>query len=194
MKAKTKFSLITVLNAILCVVFAFIVGSTFAASGVTRTESNLYSTGAYASNNNYKLINSTTNNPILFGETTNNVKIALDYSVYYDFDIRIDYSLSWSNGESVENVVLNFPNRDGFIVDDECIYLTDHVTRGSGTLNIIDGVEFVDPTDEKYVGATLTIQTELTLVKESSIDYTSTDSSSNPLYTSTIAGQAWFKL
>ena len=196
MKAKTKISLITVLNAILCVVFAFIAGITYCASGVTRNESNLYSTTAYASNNNYKIINSTTENPILFGETTNNVKIAVDYSVYYNFDVRVEYEMSWSNGESVENVVLCFAGRDRFIVDDQYIYLTDKISKGSGTLNIINGVEFVNPTDEKYVGATLTITTTVQVAKEATVDYDAeeTPKSNHTLFVDTIAGRAWAKL
>ena len=202
MKAKTKFSLITVLNAILCVVFAFIAGITYCAGGVTRIESNLNSTMAYASNNKYKVLNSTIDNPVMFGETTNNVKIAVDYSLYYDFDIRVSYSLSWTDTTlSTDNVILTFAGRDRFIVDDQYIFLTSKMLKGKGTLNIINGVQFADPTDEKYIGQTLTINAQVEIVK--AVDYSSvTDLKNNTdlnvdtrdLYVDSIAGNAWAKV
>ncbi len=218
MKAKTKASLITVLNAILGVVFAFIIGVTFCTEVFTykRVESSTYSTGVYCANKEYKtLINSTAESPVPFGIGSHATKIALEYLSYSSFDIRLQYSLSWVdvNGNqlyadqgnttplSTNNVILNFAGRDRFIVDNNYIYVKDTISSGHGTLNIINSVSFADTSDNAYEGANLkiTISFEAAQVStysdgKSSAEYdNATDTTANPLYTDTIAGRAWVK-
>lgn len=157
-RAKTNKSFITIFSAILGVVFAFITGFTYCATSLNLiygTKDN--STSAYMGNQQFHLVNDTVNNPVMFGEGSHNFEIALQYSFDYDFDLRVQYSLSWSNSASTDNVILNFANRDNIIYDENYIYLANEVTAGSGKLSLIAGVEFVDPTDKTYNGATLTI-------------------------------------
>jgi len=206
MKAKTKTKYIMVLNAILGVVFAFIMGVTYCVSTISRNESThpTYTSAYLANKNNYKIINSTTTAPIVFGQGSHNVKLALDYVLDYDFDVRVEYSLSWdTQGKDTSNVILNYAGRDRFIVDKNYIYLKDTVEAGRGTLNIINSVSFVDPTDETYIGETLTI-TATVLINEVT-DYSDglasseldgkTDTSAHPFFVSdSIASESWIKL
>ena len=190
-KAKTK-NLILILCALVSVVFAFSVFSTFSVISITKShDSNGYMSGAYASNNQIILINDTQTCPVKFGEGTHNFDVSLRYSTCYDFDVRISYSLAWSNGASTNNVILNYANRDNLIVDDNYIYVAETILAGSGKLPIFVGVDFLDPTDENYVGANLTI----TVGYEKVIKTTSTTySTSHALYLSNSpSAEGWLK-
>jgi len=199
-KAKTKTKLIMVLNALLGVVFAFMVGFTFcqdvfSSSKTARTQQG--STANYLASNSYNLVNATKSNPIMFGPGARDSKVAIEYNLNYSFDVRLKYKLVWSDETlSIDNVILNFANRDRFIVDKEYIYLTEAIavektettdTR-HGTLNIITGVQFTNLEDETYFGKTLTINIEEVKIAKSA---GATYSEGHALYTSTIAGNAW---
>ena len=157
-KAKTTKKIYAIFSAILGVVFAFIMGATYCATSLNLMYiSKDVSTSAYLGNQQIHLINDTEKNPISFGEGSHNFEIALQYSVDYDFDVRIQYALSWSGGASSDNVILNFANKDNVINDDKYIYLAKSVAAGSGKLTLINGVEFVNPKDSSYDGKNLTI-------------------------------------
>lgn len=169
MKAKTKKNLIVILNAILGVVFAFTIGFTYAFQSVTlKYGTNPKSTAAYMANQQVEVVNDTILNPIPFGIGDNNHEISVQYSVGYDFDIRLEYSFTWSGGLPANNVILHFADRDKFIVDNNYIYYANYntetspatpcgISAGSGKLTVIAGVDFVDTEDQTYFGQTLTI-------------------------------------
>jgi len=186
------------LYALLCVVFALSVGSAYASADITRTYGqNINSTSAYMGNQQYTIINDTTLSPVPFGVSGHNFEIAMQYAIDYDFDVRFEYSMSWSGGGSTDNVVLQFANRDNLMVDEKYIYVADKISAGSGKLGIINGVEFTDVNDTSYNGQSLSI----TLTAKISKIYKKTDANSNIvddyshahiLYTNTDAGNAWF--
>ena len=205
-KTKAKTKLIILLNALLGVVFAFMVGYTLCddSNPIKTARTQQGSTAAYLANNSFHVVNATIENPIMFGPGAHNTKVAVEYNLNYNFDVRIKYSLEWSDTNlSTDNVILHYANRDRFIVDDEYIYLTDLIevektettdTR-HGILNIFTGVEFINPEDEDYFGETLTIEVEVEIAKEETISYnaSSTPKSTHPLYVNCTAGNAWAK-
>jgi hypothetical protein len=96
-KAKTSKNLLTILSAIIGVVFAFITGATYCFNMLTfKYETNQKSTTAYLGNQQFVIINDTIDCPVAFGEGTHNFEIAMQYSMSYDFDVRLKYSLKWS--------------------------------------------------------------------------------------------------
>ena len=128
MKAKTKLNRVLYLLAMLGVVFAFSIGSTYAAIAFSlNTGSNLLSTASYLAKQENVIINDTSTTPIAFGLGGRSSEVSIQYSYSYDFDIRIQYSLSWSNGKSTDNVILRFADRDSFIVDNNYIYYKIHI-------------------------------------------------------------------
>ena len=175
--AKTNKKLISILCAIFSVVFAFIIGTTFASSSFTFDYgTNNKSTTAYMANNQHTLINDTTLYPVSFGKGSHNFEIALKYAIDYEFDFRIDYSLQWKNSAgtnvniSTENVILNFANRDNLIVDESHIYYVAHtdgevsgVQAGDGKITVISGVNYIDPEDIEYYGLYLTVNASVTI-------------------------------
>lgn len=188
MKAKTKRNWIFNLLAILGVVFAFSVGSTYAAVAFSLdVGSEIYSTASYLAKQEYAVINDTTSTPIAFGLGSRESEVSIQYSYSYDFDIRIKYSLSWSNSESTDNVILRYADRDSFIVDNEYIYYKDTISAGSGNLKIITGVDFVDATDSTYLGASLTISVDEVAVYKAQSSY----SSSTLAVSGSTASEAW---
>lgn len=192
-RAKTKKRLITILSLILGLVFALSVGYTFAVEVFNlEVGSYHYSTTTYAANQQYTVINDTLTNPIPFGTGAHNYEVAIQYSYDYDFDIRIRYSLSWTGNLDTNNVILNYADRDSFIVDNEYIYYIGSnsdgsVPAGSGTIVLFTGVNFMDDTDETYIGASLTIEIEEVLIYKSTTSY----NTSHELYVDTEAGNAW---
>lgn len=160
-KAKTKKNLFSLINAILGVVFAFAVGIVYCVSELslvygTRPQS----TTAYLENQQYHITNDTVDHPVVFGDGARNFKIALKYSMPYDFDVRFKYLLTWAGtGDPVDasNVILNFANRDNIIYDDEYIYFGETLLNGNGEITFITGVNFTNTKDEAYYGKTLTI-------------------------------------
>ena len=157
-KAKTNKKIFTIFSAVLGVVFAFLTGFTYCATSLNLTYGNVpNSTAAYLANQEYRIINDTESNPVLFGEGAHNFEVALQYSFDYSFDVRLKYSLSWTDGLSTDNVILHFADRDNIIYDEEYIYLADAVPAGNGKINIIAGVDFVDPTLKSYFGKKLEI-------------------------------------
>ena len=176
--AKTRTNLTYSLLAILGVVFAFIIGVTYCASAfVLNVGSNGYSTSAFMAKQQYAVINDSETTPIPFGTGSHNYEVAIQYSYSYDIDIRIKYSLSWTDGLDTNNVILNYSNRDNFIVDDTYIFVRDTLTAGSGKLTIFTGVDFTDSTDLAYIGAYLTINIEEVKIYKAQDTY----SSSHPL-------------
>ncbi len=157
-KAKTNKKIFTIFSAVLGVVFAFLTGFTYCATSLNLSFGQVpNSTAAYLANQEYRIINDTTNNPVLFSEGAHNFEVALQYSFDYSFDVRLKYSLSWTGGASTDNVILHFADRDNIIYDEEYIYLADAVPAGNGKINIIAGVDFVDPTLKEYFGKKLEI-------------------------------------
>ena len=169
-KAKTKKNLISILIAILGVVFAFITGVTYCISTFTlKYGMHPNSTSAYMANQQYHLINDTVDQPVIFGEGSRNFEIALQYSMPYDFDVRLEYTLTWSGGGSASNVILHFANRDNIIYDEKYIYLAESVSKGDGKIGIITGVDFTNTNDEAYYGQSLTIDiTDVKIYKSQS--------------------------
>jgi len=165
-KAKTRF-LTLIVCALLGVVFAFTVGHSLAVLGSTINVTSNPKQIHQIANQNHSMINDTIEAPIPFGEGTRLTEIALRYSYGYDIDVRFEYSLSWTDGLDTSNVILNFADRDSFIVDDQFIYFKDGISAGNGILRIINGVSFVDPEDETYFGKSLTITITPKVVKKS---------------------------
>ena len=169
-KTKTNKKIFTIFSAILGVVFAFITGFTYCVTNpILNYGHEANSTAAYLANQEYRIVNDTTNNPILFGEGAHNFEIALQYSFDYSIDVRLKYSLSWSGGTtySTDNVILHFANRDNIIYDEEYIYFANAAPAGNTKINIIAGVDFVDPTLDTYFGQKLTISIdEVKIYKE----------------------------
>ncbi|MFQ6752264.1 MAG: hypothetical protein ACLRFL_01695 [Clostridia bacterium] len=187
-RAKTKRNLISILSGILVAVFACMVGITFA----NTTSSYIYGTNpslpnAYAANQQVKIINDTLTTPIPFGITGQGYEISIQYSMAYDFDLRLQYSLAWSGVGDEDNVILNFANRDDYIVGNGYIYKVTPVAKGEGKLTIITGVDFVDNTDESYIGQNLTINVTAEFYKKDAATY----NDSHPLYVDNVAGNAW---
>jgi len=162
-KAKTRKNIFSILSAVLGVVFALITGATYCASSINVFYiTNQNNVDAYLGNNEYVMINDTQNNPIYYGEGTHNFEIAMQYSVSYDFDVRLKYNLKWIDYENnrefdAENVILNFVNRDNIICDEEYIFLANPISAGNGKITFISGVDFVDTNDPAYYGKTLKI-------------------------------------
>lgn len=202
-RAKTNKKIFTIFSAILGVVFAFLTGVTYCASSLNlRYETHPKQTSAYMGNQQYYVINDTasTLSPVVFGPGAHNFEIAIQYSFAYDFDLRVKYSMLWSNGASTDNVILNFADRDNVIYDEEFIYVTKTIPAGSGKVTLITGCEFIDVNDvATYRGARLTISvgdSDVSIYK-SQTSY----SESNPLYktakttksTQSVASQAWLQ-
>ena len=163
---KQKKSLISILSAVLGVVFALITGITYCATTLNLEYfSNPSSTSAYLGNQEYVMINDTLTKPVSYGEGIHNFEIAMQYSMSYDFDVRLRYTLSWSGGGDVGNVILNFANRDNIIYDEQYIYLADPVKAGNGKIAFITGVNFADCNDPNYYGKSLTITIEEKIYK-----------------------------
>lgn len=194
-QTKTKVNIISVLGALTSVVFALILGFTFCASSINyQFGNNPSSTSAYLANQQYHIINDTLDNPVVFGEGTHNFEIAMQYSMPYDFDVCFQYSLSWSNNiynetPSTDNVILTFVNRDNIITDGTYVYLANSVKEGSGKINFIAGVEFVDPNDENYYGSCLTISITNVKVIKKAESYTG----EHYLYNGSKAAELWLK-
>ncbi len=173
-RAKTKTKLAYSLLAILGVVFAFIIGVTYCASAfLLNVGSNGYSTSTFVAKQQYAIINDTKTSPIPFGSGAHNYEVAIQYSYSYDIDVRIKYSLSWSDGLDTHNVILNYANRDNFMVDDTYIYVRDTIDAGTGKLTIFTGVDFTDTNDLNYVGAYLTINIDEVKVYKAQDSYNS---------------------
>ncbi|MBR6779351.1 MAG: hypothetical protein IKM43_04355 [Clostridia bacterium] len=203
-KAKTNTRLITILNTFLGVVFAIIMGVTYCTVAFTKSENTNYnSTASYLAPQSWKVINGTTESPIPFGQGAHNTEVSIEYSIPYSFDIRVKYSLTWNSTTlNAENVILNYANRDMYIVDgatvvdDETdiistsgyIYYKDALASGHNTLKIFTGVDFADPYDENYFGSSLSISIdEVKIYKANATTY----NDSHPLYNNSIAGKAW---
>lgn len=205
MKAKTKMNLIKILGVIVGAVFAFSMPFTFASwSQADVKTSNGVSTTGYLANQSYVVVNDTLNNPIPFGKDAYNQKVSIQYSFSYNFDVRLKYSLHWSNNADASNVILHYANRDNYIVDgawnnsnknfEGYVFLRDSVSAGSGTLPIFTGVEYLDKDDEAYTNQTLTINITDVVVYKSSISSGYYTSSSVLLSGITSeAGTAWLK-
>ena len=190
MRAKTKKNWFSIIAAILAVVFACTMGITYAAQIVNMSlGSNSYNTTAYAAKQSYVVINDTEKTPIPFGTGARNYEVAIQYSFSYSFDIRIKYSLSWSSGADTSNVILNFANRNNFIVDNEYIYYTETIPAGTNTLTVFTGVSFTDTTDTTYEGDSLTINIDEVKIRKSTSAYTT----SHDLYVNSVAGDAWIQ-
>ena len=171
--AKTRTNLTYSLLAILGVVFAFIIGVTYCASAFTlNVGSNGYSTSTFIAKQQYTIINDSEMSPIPFGTGAHNYEVAIQYSYSYDFDVRIKYSLSWTNNLDTHNVILNYANRDNFMVDNTYIYVRDTITAGSGKLTIFTGVDFTDSTDLAYIGEYLTINIDEVKIYKAQDTYT----------------------
>lgn len=188
-RTRRKHNIIYFVASLLALVFISTIGITFAATTFNSTfTSNKYSTKAYLSHNSFNLINDSLSTPIPFGLDGRNYQISLQYTTVYDVEVCFRYQLSWSNEASTDNVILNFSDRDNFIVDDQYIYYVGPKLNGvNKTLIVITGVDFADPFDSNYVGATLTIS--MSYETSSNTTY----NTSHPLYHSGLAGTAWLK-
>lgn len=195
-KAKTNKNLITILSGIVVAVFASIVMLTYCAFGFLNTYTSGRQPGLYAANQQLKVVNDTLVNPIRYGVSSQGYNISIQYAIDYDFDLKLSYSLSWSNGANTDNVILTFANRDDYIVDDyvygqdkdSYIYKASKITAGSGLLNIITGVSFVKYDDSTYQGATLTINVRAEMYKADKLTY----NENHPLYeVGSMASEKW---
>ncbi len=206
-KAKTNNKIISILCAILSAVFALSMGLTYCVSSLSlEYGKSPDSISAYLGNQQYHLINDTATKPVSFGEGTHNFEIAIQYAIDYDFDVRVKYSLSWTNRKnratplSTDNVILNFVNRDNIIYDDEYIFLAKATSKGNGKIGLISGVEFVDVNAGEYEGESLTITILESDVKiKKAAGYA--DADNNALYTTalttagevSVAAKAWLE-
>ena len=96
-KAKTTNKLILILSALLCAVFAFTIGITFASSAmVYNYGTNTLSTKAYLANQQYVVVNDTQNAPIPYSVGVHATEVALEYAIDYAFDLCVKYSLKCS--------------------------------------------------------------------------------------------------
>ena len=190
-RSKAKLNKKRIVYLLLGLVFAITIGVTYALPAISMIfGSSPTSNTAYASGQQYQIVNDTISNPISFSAGSANREVAIVYSYGYDFDIRIQYSLSWSDSAlSTDNVILNYADRDSLIVDNEYIYHTEPLTADSGKLVLFTGVDFIDEEDADYIGQSLTIEIESVEIYKSQSSY----STSNPLYTNTVAGRAWLR-
>lgn len=160
MKAKTKITT-SVLSILLGAVFAFVVGVTFALDSFRYDFSNGDSVSAYLANKNVVVVNDTTNNPIPYGTSGKNTNLSLLCSVDFDFDVRIKYHLAWSDSSlSTDNVVLDFVDRDNWLVDENYIFSANPITncnQTTKTKTVLNHITFTDTNNADYVGKTLKI-------------------------------------
>jgi len=193
-KAKTnKFSIF--LSALLCAVFAFTVGITYAGSSmVFNYGTNPASASAYLANQQYVVVNDTLTAPVVYSVGSHATEIALEYAIDYDFDLRIKYALKWSDQTlATTNVELLFANRDNVIVDETYIYYINYknnapagISAGEGKLSLIAGVEIIETDNDNYLGKTLTVE-----IQEVKIAKTGDSYITSPLKDSGQAGKAW---
>ncbi len=171
-KAKTSKKLFAILSAVISAVFAIIIGATYCATALNLFfKSNPNTTAVYATNNQYHVNNDTLINPVLFGSGSHNFEVSFEYDVPYNFDLRLKYSLEWTNSKPTDNAILNFANRDNIIVDQQYIFLANSVADKQGKINLIAGVSFVNPEDESYHGERLTIKITDVKVVETGLTY-----------------------
>lgn len=156
-KNKNKSNLIKIICVIIGAVFAFTTSIVYGAFSWKREHNSGYATGAFLPNQTYQIINDTLPNGILYSDGVKEYEVALQYSYDYAFSFYVEYELKWSNGLDSSNVILNFSNRNAWIVDNSRIYYRDTVAAGTGKLPIIVGVDFVDNYNSNYYGAKLTI-------------------------------------
>ena len=156
-KNKNKSNLIKIICVIIGAVFAFTTSIVYGAFSWKREHNSGYATGAFLPNQTYQIINDTLPNGILYSDGAKEYEVALQYSYDYAFNFYVEYELKWSNGLDASNVILNFSNRNAWIVDNSRIYYRDTVAAGTGKLPIIVGVDFVDNYNSNYYGAKLTI-------------------------------------
>lgn len=156
-KNKNKSNLIKIICVIIGAVFAFTTSIVYGAFSWKREHNSGYATGAFLPNQTYQIINDTLPNGILYSDGVKEYEVALQYSYDYAFNFYVEYELKWSNGLDASNVILNFSNRNAWIVDNSRIYYRDTVAAGTGKLPIIVGVDFVDNYNSNYYGAKLTI-------------------------------------
>lgn len=153
---KSKISIILII-AVISMVFAGLIYPSFAfALNQTHTTAPT-NISAYLANKQYEIINDTTSHPISYDEKGQVCDVSIQYSIDYDFDLRVKYHLSWSNDKSANNVILNFVDRDSWIVDSAYIFHTSTIPAGTGKLNIIGGVDFITDLSDGYVDENLTI-------------------------------------
>ena len=156
-KNKNKSNLIKIICVMIGAVFAFTTSIVYGAFSWKREHNSGYATGAFLPNQTYQIINDTLPNGILYSDGAKEYEVALQYSYDYAFNFYVEYELKWSNGLDASNVILNFSNRNAWIVDNSRIYYRDTVAAGTGKLPIIVGVDFVDNYNSNYYGAKLTI-------------------------------------
>lgn len=169
-KNKNKSNLIKIICVIIGAVFAFTTSIVYGAFSWKREHNSGYATGAFLPNQTYQIINDTLPNGILYSDGVKEYEVALQYSYDYAFNFYVEYELNWSNGLDASNVILNFSNRNAWIVDNSRIYYRDTVAAGTGKLPIIVGVDFVDNYNSNYYGAKLTInikKVEIAKINES---------------------------
>lgn len=190
--AKTKNWIFNLL-AILSVVFAFSVGSTYAYVSLTNNyRSNMYSTATYMANQEYAVVNDTITNGIAFGEGSRLFDVSIQYSYSYDFDIRFQYSISWTDsGLSTDNIILHYVDRDNWIVDGDYIFYKDSVTAGSGSLKVFAGADFVDPWDKEYDGQEFKITISNVVIYKKQTSYAIASSELTKTIQTSEAAKAW---
>lgn len=185
-----KCNLIKIICVLLGAVFAFTTGIVYASfSGWKKNFNSGYSTGAYLPNQSYQIINDTLPNGIPYNAGVNDRELAIQYSYSYDFEFYVEYTLTWTDNLDNSNVILNYSNRDAWIVDGSHMYYREVVSAGTGKVPIIVGVNFTDLYDETYYGQSLTINITNVVITPVNTSYTT----SHELYTNSIAGNAWLK-
>ena len=206
-----KSNLIKIICVLIGAVFAFTTGFVYASfAGWKKSFDSGYATGAYLPNQSYQIINDTMPNGIPYNAGVNDQEVALQYSYAYNFEFYVEYALEWSNNNPItetttdpttgatttttlekdsSNVILNYSNRDAWIVDGSHMYYREIVSAGTGKIPMIVGVNFTDLYDETYYGESLTINITKVVIKPVNENY----STSHPLYTDSTAGNAWLK-
>lgn len=184
-----KSNLIKIICVLLGAVFAFTTGVVYASFSWTKKFDSGYATGAYLPNQSYQIINDTLPNGIPYNAGVNDHEVALQYSYGYDFEFYVEYALQWTNRLDTSNVILNYSNRNAWIMDNSHMYYREVVSAGTGKIPMIVGVNFTDLYDETYYGQSLTINITKVVIKPVDNNYTE----SHALYTNSIAGEAWLK-
>ena len=104
--------------------------------------------------------NSTTNIPIAYTLGTVQREINFDYSFSDPMDVAVKYTMEYTDGTEVNNVILNIVDRDQYIVDQDIVHMANYASaydssspsgtmyylgtiQGNGTKKLFEGVTFL---------------------------------------------------
>ena len=135
-------------------VFAVNIGYTFAIEYdyAVSVNSDPQSTGQVGTYLNDVVVNNSTKKiPIAYTSSTVQREINFDYSFSESTDFAVTYELSYEDGTSPSNVILNLIDRDNYIWDQETVLMDNSTTAyntssSSGTLyylQSLNGTSFI---------------------------------------------------